>query len=107
VIITLQPSEVTDHITADGTELTKLPYPFHCSDAGLIQRQDFWKGDPFQVVGFVADVARQEVDLYWRDVAWDNEADRNRVVGMYIVTMGNDGMASHVSAVRDVTVTEG
>lgn len=101
-IITLQPSALTDHITDDGVELTQLPYPFHVDADGLVGRQDFWKGDPYRVIGFVADLARQEVDLWWEAVA---DGDEQRAVGMYLITQNQLGdMATHLTAIESVTV---
>lgn len=101
--ITLQPAPRVDSISDDGTELTQLPYPFHVRENGQILRQDFWKGNPLWVVGFVADLNRREVDIMWH-VAIKNP---DRMVGMYIVTMNaDDGVASHISAVDTVKVHE-
>src|SRR4051812_43939615 len=78
-IVTLQPSARTDHITADGTELTQLPYPFHVDENGAVLRQDFWQGDIAEIVGFQDDPHVQRVDVRWRDV-W---TDPSRAVGKY------------------------
>jgi hypothetical protein len=104
-IITLQPSEYVDHITEDGAELTRLPYPFHCTDDGRIKRQDIWRGKPARMVGFVSDLNRQEVDLYWESFrAGDPEA----VVGLYMVTQNSDNtIGAQVHAVKSVTVSGG
>lgn len=101
-IITLQPSSFTDQITSDGTELTKLPYPFHVEAAtGDIQRQDFWRGDPFRVIGFQNDPHVQHVDLWWDDVAKDPQS----AVGKYPVTVKQGGgMAGWSLAIESVTV---
>ncbi len=85
-IVTLQPAAHVDHITEDGTELTKLPYPFHVNVHGEIQRQDFWKGNPERVVGFVSDLHRQEVDLSWDEVYGDPQ----RAVGQYVITQDSE-----------------
>lgn len=103
-IITLQPAPNVDHITDDGTELTRLPYPFHVrADDGGIERQDFWQGSVARVVGFVADLNRQEVDLWWRDAAKDPQ----RAVGMYVITQDDKGdMATQMTAISTVKVTQ-
>lgn len=103
MIITLQPAPRTDHITADGTELTQLPYPFHVAADGTVQRQDFWHGNPKSVVGFAHDPSVQRVDLWWDDAVKDPQ----QAVGKYVVTRDDKGgMAVHVIAIESVTVTE-
>lgn len=98
--LTIQPSAHTDHITEDGTELTKLPYPFHCTEDGMVMRQDFWDGHPLRIVGFAKDLNKHQVDLWWRE-AW---AEPDKAVGMYVVSQNADGsMYSHVHAVEEVT----
>ena len=102
-IITLQPSARVDHITADGQELTQLPYPFHVRPDGEVGRQDFWHGEPLRVLGFQDRVDVQRIDLWWRDAA----ADPQRAVGKYIVTQDADGsMATHQLAVQSVEVED-
>lgn len=103
-IITLQPAAGTDQITEDGTELQQLPYPFHVlAEDGSIERQDFWQGNPLRVIGFAARLDREQVDLWWRDVARDPQ----RAVGMYVVTQDSrGGMAVHLSAIAKVEVHE-
>jgi hypothetical protein len=99
--ITIQPAEHVDHITADGEELTKLPYPFHTDETGNIGRQDFWKGDPLRVIGFAKDSAVQELTLRWTQAL----ADLQQAVGMYLVTEDSNGAwSTHDSAVGSITV---
>jgi hypothetical protein len=104
-VITLQPADRTDHITEDGTELTQRPYPFHVrADDGHIERQDFWRGNPLQVVGFAERLDGRAVDVFWRTIAEDPQ----RAVGMYVVTADSrGGWATHLSAIAEVRVTEG
>lgn len=102
MIITLQPSRCVDHVTPDGTELTQRPYPFRVSEDGAILNQEYWQGSPNHVVGFVGDLRRHEVDVYWRHVV----ADPQRAVGMYLITADADGTwAVHVVAVESVTTS--
>lgn len=99
-VIKLQPSSFTDQIV-DGHELTKLPYPFYVEEDGSVQRQEFWKGDPYRVIGFQKDLARHEIDLLWQDATKDPQ----QVVGMYVVTADEKGdMGVHVSAISNVDV---
>lgn len=101
--ITLQPAAHTDQITADGQELTKLPYPFHVNAAtGAIDRQSVFVG--WEVVGFQRDVARQEINLWWDDYV---ASDPQRAVGMYVVTRDGQGqMSTHLTAVDKVEVVD-
>lgn len=102
-LISLKFASHTDHITDDGTELTRQPYPFHVTPDGSISRQDFWKGTPSQVIGFVDDPSVEEITLWWRDVA----ADPSKTVGKYAVTSSKDGKwATHLSAVESVAVND-
>lgn len=100
MMIKLQPSPRVDHITADGHEMTQLPYPFYVAEDGSIDRQDFWRGNPAAVVGFQKDLAVQQVDLWWDDVVQDPQ----RAVGMYVVTTGKTGLGVHMLAISEVTV---
>lgn len=111
-IITLQPAPVIDNLWAgkDGSlvEGTQLPYPFHVTEDGDVEDQEFWRGDPKAVVGFQDDVARQRVDLWWRDVV----ADPQRAVGKYPVMVQDKQNASgtnlytYVIAIQSVEVRE-
>lgn len=99
--ISLQPAPKTDHITADGAELTQLPYPFHVNaETGKIDQQ--WIFEGWEVVGFQRDLAIQQVDLWWDDYV---QGDPQAAVGMYVVTRdGEGGMSSHMTAVQSVQV---
>lgn len=102
-IVRLQPSEYVDQVTADGAELTRLPYPFFVDEDGKVGRQDVWRGKPLEVVGFQADLAAQQVDLWWEEAFRDPQ----QAVGMYAVTRDDDGnLSSQVHAIRDVEVIE-
>ena len=103
-IITLQPSAYTDQLTDDGTELTKLPYPFHVdAETGNVERQDLWQGKPRRVIGLQHDISKRQVDLWWDKAVNDPQ----QVVGMYIITQDDDGsIATHLSAVANVVVLD-
>lgn len=100
-IITLQPSDRTDYITEDGTELTQRPYPFVVLDNG-----DVLNGEAVntkRAVGFTNDLAREQIDLWWRDAVKDPQ----RVVGKYLVTQDARGTyAVHNCAIMTVTEQE-
>jgi hypothetical protein len=100
--ITLQPSERVDNIV-DGHAMTQLPYPFHVSEDGSVQRQDFWRGNPAAVVGFQRDLRRQRVDVWWDEVVEDPQ----RAVGLYVVTTTDGGqMGVHLVAIGSVHVKD-
>jgi hypothetical protein len=101
-IITLQPSSVVDQITEDGTELTRLPYPYHVTEDGDVMGQDFWRGEPEAVIGFQRDATVQKVDLWWDDTV----ADPQQVVGMYPVLRERGNLSTLLIAVESVTVAE-
>lgn len=99
--VTVQPSAFTDGLTEDGTEMTRLPYPFHVTADGSILRQDFWHGDPKRVVGFAKRLDVHQVDLWWTQ-AWKSPQE---AVGMYLVTQNADGsMHSHRTAIESMEV---
>lgn len=99
-VIMIQPASYTDQIR-DGHQMTKQPYPLFVEQDGAVRRQDFWKGDPLQVIGFAKDLAVQQIDLWWQDAA----ADPQRAVGMYLVTADSTGQFStHPTAVDSVKV---
>lgn len=98
----IQLARYTDAFSPTGpdgelTELTKLPLPFFAAEKdGRIARQDVWMGTMVRVVGFVADLDRQEVDLFWAAAV----KDPAKVVGMYLVTADeNNDMVTHLTAV--------
>jgi len=98
--ITFQPSEFVDHVTADGTGLTKLPYPVHVwSDNFHVAKELGGWTEPQRIVGFQRDPAIQTIDVPWYEVA----ADPQKAVGLYVVAANADGsMTSLTTAVRDV-----
>lgn len=99
-IITLQPSARTDHITDDGHELQQLPYPFHVDERGFVQRQDFWQGKVFRVIGFTARPEPGNLVTSWPEV-WRDPA---LAVNKYLVTSDEDGeWSSHVMAIQSAT----
>lgn len=99
----IQPAARTDHIAEDGHELQQLPYPFFVDEAGRVGRQDFWNGRVFQVIGFVADPARMEVDIFWPDILDLPGA----AVGLYLITADDHGrFSTHESAVAEVAEFE-
>lgn len=70
-----------------------LPYPFHISEGGHVGRQDFWRGDPFRLVGFVDDPDSYEVTVYARDFV----ANPDSALGKHPVFEARDGRFSTYS----------
>lgn len=68
--------------------LKSLPYPYHISEDGAVERQDFWRGTPEVLIGFQKDVEVQTVDLWCSD--WF-EGGADEAVGMYPVFRDSDG----------------
>lgn len=88
----IQPEEGANH---------KLPYPYFADESGAIGRQDVWKGNPAQVIGFQADPNVHRIDLLWEDTIQDPD----RASGMYLVTIDADGeFVTHLTPVESVTV---
>jgi hypothetical protein len=99
-ILRVQPAPRIDNLTADGRELTQLPYPLFVSEDGSVGRQDFWNGRISRVVGFMRDLAVQQVDLWWKN-AWTEPA---RAIGMYVVAVSADGSMFNLdTAVESIT----
>lgn len=86
----IQPREFVDHITDDGQEFTRKPYPFYADEAGDVQRQDFWKGRVAKVIGFVDDVDSVIIQPFWQQAIRDPES----VIGKYLVTSDDQGQWS-------------
>ena len=99
-ILRVQPASRIDNLTADGQEMTQQPYPLFVSEDGSVGRQDFWDGRILRVVGFMRDLAVQQVDLWWKDAY----ADPQQAVGMYVVAVDKDGgMFNLDTAVESIT----
>lgn len=98
----IQPAPSVDFITGDGHELTKLPYPIVADKYGQIPEQAQVLGF-VRVVGFVRDLARQEVDLYWRNAI--HPTFKGELVGMYVVVENAEGrLSTLVTAVQTFEV---
>ena len=71
--------------------------------SGDVQDQDFWRGDPFRLVGFQDDLAVQRVNLHLDGFA-DNPQN---AVGKYPVYVDKDGgMGVYETAVAKVIERE-
>lgn len=104
-IYRIQFAPATDNIV-DGMELTKLPYPFFIREDGKVQNQDLWKGDPYRVLGFQFDLARQQIDFDWR--GYVNVGLPEMVKGRYLVTQDvKGGIGVHTHAIDSIEVWEG
>lgn len=98
-LIKLQPAPVVDRVLDDGTELTRLPYPYFVAEDGSVDGQDFWRGEPDAVVGFQDDVDVQRLDLSWAD-AWQ---DPQRAVGKFPVLVEHGHFTTLRIAVDSMT----
>lgn len=98
----IQPAPHTDHITKDGTELTKLPYPIFADNKGNVvggEEGGHWQGTVTRVIGFQKDLAVSQIDLSWGAA----QKDLGQVVGMYLVTSNKDGdWDVHQTAVESI-----
>jgi hypothetical protein len=100
-IYTFQPSDRTDHITEDGTELTQRPYPFAVFDNGDIVNAEVVGTQ--RTVGLACDLAVTHVDVWWRDVVKDPQ----QAVGKYLITQdANGNYATQTCAIMSVTVRD-
>jgi hypothetical protein len=82
----IQPAAFTDQVTDDGEQLTKKPYPIVVRENGEIV------GSPLHVavIGFVRDLARQEVDMPWSGVLVAGRPIYP-VVGSYVIVQDRKG----------------
>lgn len=88
----IQPEEQADH---------KLPYPYFADESGAVGRQDVWKGNPTQVIGFQSDAGVMQIDLLWEDAIQDPDL----VSGMYLVTADANGdFGTHPTPVESLEV---
>lgn len=78
-MLTLQPAMLGD----------RLPYPLHVQADGTIDRQDFWRGDPFRVIGLTLRPVPGDDLLEWREVESPDE-----IVGSYLVVTDVHGQWS-------------
>lgn len=89
IFVKLQPAQFCDQIV-DGQELYKTPYPLCFGLDGKNVHSDFWQHNYARVVGFVADLAEQRVDIFWSELVRQFKADPHldpfqAAVGMYLV----------------------
>lgn len=100
-----QPSDHTDRILSDGSELYKRPYPFAALEDGTIVSAQV-SIDCVKIAGFADDLARQQIDWHWSDIQ-DMVVDPATMVGKYVITTGKAGThATHMGAIETVTVRE-
>lgn len=102
-VLRVQTAPRIDGLTSDGHELTQLPYPLFVSEDGSIGRQDIWQGRLARVVGFMADLAVQRVDLWWKDAYTDPQ----RAVGMYVVVADAQGGYANLDTAVETMTWEG
>ena len=85
MIFKIQPASIPDHLTEDGQLLSKRPYPLTVDESGEILNDSI---QFVKVIGFVADLAKQQVDLWFADLT---EADWPRIPGMYVIAVDPAG----------------
>lgn len=107
-VISIQPAQFTYNVwvgrAGDIVEGKKSPYPFHVDAAtGDVRDQDFWKGDPYRVVGFQNDVGVQRVDLWWEQAARNPDS----IVGKFPVMLEKGiGLYTYVLPIESVITNE-
>lgn len=78
-----------------------LPYPWYISKGGMVGRQDYWRGAPAQLVGFVSEPdTTGDVDLTFEEF-W---AEGTGAVGMFPVFAHADGTFNTYGHRRVATV---
>lgn len=86
----IQPASHTDHITEDGTELQRRPYPLFIDEGGIAYQNTLIN----RVVGFVKDLVKHEINVRWSEVINENHPMHfplEDLVGYYIIVQMNDG----------------
>lgn len=106
-IITIQPESFVDNVwvnkTGEIVEGKKLPYPFHVTEDGTVEGQDFWQGDPTGVIGFQRNADVQRVDLWWKDAVQNSDA----IIGMFpVMTQDGGPPYAYTIAIESVQVRE-
>lgn len=80
----IQPAPIPDHITEDGITLSKRPYPIIVDADGLTPEGGAL--DVVKVIGFVRDLSKQQVDLWWDDLMTLGDP-----IGMYVIIQNRAG----------------
>lgn len=83
----IQPAPIPDHITEDGVTLSRRPYPIIVDADGLTPEGGAL--DIVKVIGFVRDLSKQVVNLWWDDLMEDR--DWTYPVGMYVIIQNRAG----------------
>ena len=97
-MIVLQSAPFVDHVTDDGTELTKMPYPLVCDDHGCIKHDPEMASRlpelPVAVLGFANDLNHPgQIDLEWNTFVAELPVDA--AVGKHlIVKQANDRISA-------------
>lgn len=88
-------------VQPEGDPRGKMPYPYFVGEDGFVGRQDVWKGNPTQVIGFAKSVDVQQVDLDWADAMQAPEL----ATGMYLVAADANGdFATYTTPIATVTL---
>lgn len=92
--ITIQPAQQPDG---------RLPFPYFVTEGGAVGRQDYWKGDPLNVIGFQNRFDVQQVDVLFEEF-W---ADPDLAIGKYVVLEDAQGtFSTWLTAIETVRVKD-
>lgn len=84
----------------------QLPYPYFIDETGMVGRQDFWKGEPLELIGVDINptdhgMSGKSIDL--KDILKDPE----KAIGMYpIFKNSNDEWHTYDEPIESVSVRE-
>lgn len=73
--------------TANSDISKPRPFPFPIDEYGAVLDQDFWKGDPYSLLGFQATAEEQRVSLFFREFTENPQ----QAVGMFPVFVKKGG----------------
>jgi hypothetical protein len=77
------------------------PFPFPIDQTGHVLDQDFWKGDPYSLLGFQATAEEQRVSLFFEDFTENPQ----QAVGMFpVFVKQGGGLYSLTLPIESVTV---
>lgn len=83
-----------------GDPVGQMPYPFHIDRFGMVGRQEFWKGNPYKLIGFSHKPKAGSIDLEFLEF-W---SEPNRAVKMFPVFASRRGtwgtFTNHIMSVR-------
>ena len=91
-IARVQQKELPNHI---------LPYPYFITGDGFVGRQDFWKGRPYELLGFNDIPEPGQISLPFKDFKENTKS----AIGKYPVFRDKNGsIKTHTNPVDSVTL---